>query len=412
MPYLTPQELPEDDDCRPLSIPADSEWLALFGGALTELTKAWNWEDSGGLTVDETLAKMNEIINAWYSDPCAACTTPGDYRVIRIGVGGVLEQLDENGDWEPTTDDYELPPPDAREEGTADDQNCLAAKNATNVLEQLYENLSESFASELSEFEALTAFVALAVSLIAPELAIITWAIAAFFLAVFSLLYGALSYLTADLWDESFTKQMECFLFECANNDAGVVTFDWDCFMGKLNSLTDSFGLSEVQLRLYAQVSYIIYFIGGVDGLNLAGATTEITDDDCSFCECTACHEWENVGDTNIDATCTYRIFASTLTPHIAFNHVVIGYDLHPNPGAVGSSNIRVQLGMEVVIDEDVSSGSGEFEWFGEVLDTADFEFKISSCYPVGGSNYPDITLVRVEYVCDDEITWAGGTDC
>src|SRR5262245_18703031 len=114
MPYLTPQELPETDDCRSLSIPANSEWLALFGGALTEFTKEWNWEYSGGLTIEETVQKMNEIINNWYANPCAACTTPGGYRVIRIGANGHLEQLDESGDWTPTTDDYYIPPPEAR----------------------------------------------------------------------------------------------------------------------------------------------------------------------------------------------------------------------------------------------------------------------------------------------------------
>jgi len=70
MPYLTPQDLPEGDDCRPLSIPASTEWLALFGGALTELTKKYNWQDSGGLTVDETVEKMTEIIDAWYTESC------------------------------------------------------------------------------------------------------------------------------------------------------------------------------------------------------------------------------------------------------------------------------------------------------------------------------------------------------
>jgi len=101
---------------------------------------------------------------------------------------------------------------------------------------------------------------------------------------VFAALYTALEYLGADLWDSDFTDQMVCFLVDCAENDAGVVTFDWDCLMSRLNSLTDSFGLTEIQLRLYLQVSYILYFIGGVDGLNLAARTTDITNDDCSNC--------------------------------------------------------------------------------------------------------------------------------
>lgn len=287
MPYLTPQDLPEEDDCRPLFIPASSEWLALFGGALTELTKTWNWEYSGGLTVAETVSKMMELIDNWYSDPCAACETPGGYRVIRIGVGGHLEELDENGDWQPATDDYYIPPPDARTGGTSDDQICLAAKNAVNVLEQLYEVWTTSWDEELSLDEAILAFITALVALVGFAFAPIVWAIAALMLPIFGAFYAALSYLTADLWDEDFSNQMICFLQECASNDAGVVTFDYDCFVGKLNSLADSFGLTEVQVRLYLQVSYLLYFIGGVDGLNLAARTTDITNDDCSFCDCT-----------------------------------------------------------------------------------------------------------------------------
>ena len=294
MPYLTPQDLPEDDDCRPLSIPASSEWLALFGGALTELTKTWNWQDSGGLTVAETVAKMEEIINNWYIVPCAACTTPGGYRVIRINNTGHLEQLDENGDWEPATDDYYIPPPEAREGGTEDDQICLAAKNAVNVLEQLYEDLSESWASHLSEAEAITSFLLLLIGLVGFEFAPITGAIVAFFAAVFTILYNALEYLGADLWDEAFTKQITCFLVDCASNTAGVVTFDWECFNAHLNSLADDFVLSETQLRLYAQVGYILFFIGGGDALNLAARTTEITNDDCSFCDDTWCYRFDD----------------------------------------------------------------------------------------------------------------------
>jgi len=286
MPYLTPQDLPEDDDCRPLFIPASTEWLALFGGPLTELTKTYNWEFSGGLTIAETVAKMTEIIDNWYTDPCGTCTTPGGYRVIRINDAGHVEQLNENGDWEAATDEYLIPPPDARSGGSPDDQICLAAKNAVNVLHQLYENLSDSWSSELDNAEATTAFILGAIALVGFEFAPITWGIVAFLTPIFTALYSGLEFIFADLWDGSVDAQITCFLKLCATNDAGVVTFDYDCFLRQLNSLADTFSLTEAQLRLYLQISYILYFIGGIDGLNLAGATTAITDDDCTECNC------------------------------------------------------------------------------------------------------------------------------
>jgi len=284
VPYLTPQELPEGDDCRPLVIPANSEWLALFGGALTELTKTWNWEDSGGLTVDETVDKMIDIITAWYADPCGTCLLPEGGAIIRVGEDGHLEVL-QDGDWiVPTSGDYYIPPPEAREGGTSEDQICLAVKNAVNAIHELYDIIADAFDEDLTAAAALVPFIAGAVALIGFEFAPITFALAQIIFWVWQGLYQALSYLTADLWTEDFSKQIECFLIDCATNTEGVVTFDWECFMEKLNSLANDFALSEVQIRLYLQFGYILQFLGGVDALNLAGGSTAITDDDCSYC--------------------------------------------------------------------------------------------------------------------------------
>jgi len=286
MPYLTPQELPEGDVCRPLSIPDNPEWLAFFGGALTELTKDWNWEDSGGLTIAETVAKMKEIIEAWYDESCDACLLPEGGSVIRLNEDGHIEVL-QDGEWViPAEGDYYIPPPEPREGGEPEDQICLAAKNAVNVLEQMYESLSESWAENLSTAEALTAMIGVAVSLVGFEFAPIAFGIAAFVIWALNKLYTALEYLGADLWTEDFSRQMICFLIPCATNTDGVVTFDWDCFVNKLNSLADDFMLSELQLRLYLQVSVMMWFIGGADGLNLAGATTAITDAECLCAWC------------------------------------------------------------------------------------------------------------------------------
>jgi len=284
MPWLTPDDIPEADDCRPLSIPANSVWLALVSGALTELTLPYNWEKFGTLTVAETVEKMQSIVDNYYNSPCGACTTPGGYRVIRISGTGHVEQLDESGNWVDGTGEYHIPLPDAREGGTEQDQICLAATNAVYVLEQLYENLTDSWNSELDEAEAETAFILGLIALVGFEFAPITWGIVAFMTAVFAALYTTLEFIGADLWDTSVSDQITCFLTECATNTAGVVTFDYQCFMNRLNSLTDTFSLTETQLRLYLQIGYMLYFIGGMDGLNLAGGTTAISVGDCDLC--------------------------------------------------------------------------------------------------------------------------------
>jgi len=381
----------ESGDCRSLIIPADSEWLALFGGALTELEKPYNWEFSGGLTIDETIQKMREIINNWYTEPCAACTLPGGGRIIRIGAHGHIEELGDNGEWGDPTGDYVIPPPEPRTDGTPADQKCLAAKNAVNVLQQLYESLSESWASHLSEAEAGTEFIIAAVAIIGFEFAPITFGIVAFFEVVFAALYTALEYLGADLWDANFTDQLTCFMLECATDTDGVVTFDWDCLMARLNSLVDSFGLSELQIRLYLQVSYILYFIGGIDGLNLAGRTTSITDDDCGLCGLEWCVFWPWTEEADLNGFTAFRgtwvsgdgydgVFVSssaksvveldgdTLPSPAHFNHLEITYSAAIDVGSGGLAQIDGYLGgVRTLHHTQNTSGSHVvFSWDGD----------------------------------------------
>jgi len=360
VPYLTPQELPEDDDCRPLSIPANSEWLALFGGALTELTLKWNWEYSGGLTVDETLEKMNEIINNWYSVPCAACTIPGGYRVIRITADGHIEELNESGDWQPGTDDYYIPPPEAREGGEPQDRICLAAKNAVNVLNILYESLSDSWAEELSVDDAVLAFIAAIVAAVGFAFAPIIWAVVIPLIAFFELVYRLLEYLTADLWTTEFTDKLVCLFRDCASDDDGVVTFDFQCLQDGLNGLAITPHFDETQARLNVQLAYILQFIGGIDSLNLAGRTTAITDDDCDYCNPTWCMHFGE-GDDWSPWSSTYWNNSGCDTPAVLTGDVWVANLAYQNSNCTGNVvryvHLRYVFASPVVIF-DASAGS------------------------------------------------------
>jgi len=266
--------------------------MAIVSGALTELVQSYNWEQFGSVTVDQAIAAMQSMIDNYYDAGCEDCQIPAGGNVIRINLEGKIEVLLDGGWVVPTSGDYYIPPPAEREGGTAQDQICLAAANAVNVLHELYSNLADDFDESLTEAAALASLAAFATGLIGFAFAPITAGIAAFFLSAFGLLYNAISYLTADLWTEDFSKQIICFLVECGVNDGGVVTFDWQCFNDKLGSLANEFSLTEVQIRLYLQVAFIIQFIGGADGLNLAGGTTEIDEADCS--ECATCETYHD----------------------------------------------------------------------------------------------------------------------
>lgn len=408
MPYITPQSIPEETDCRSLLIPASSEWLALFGGALTSFLYSYNWEQTTGISVDDTIAKMGEIIDGFYAG-CAMCRTPGGYRVVRINEDGRLEQLGEGGEWEPATDEYYIPPPDARTDGTETDQMCLAAKNAVNVLKQLYEELAEAFADNLSTAEAITAFIAAAIALVGFEFAPITWAIAAFFLVVFEALYQAIAYIAADLWTEDFDAVLYCILLDCASNDAGVVTFDNDCFNAAMEAQLDAGGLSEVQLRLFTQIGYILYFIGGIDGLNLAGRTTEITNDDCDACNCLGTSVQFSVDDQGFSLH-SWEGFAGVGT----YGGGRWNFDYYPNPITPTSNQLGISgevalvCGTGIQINFTITPGA-PIAPIAQVRVTTGTEVKNATFTPVngaqsylwdeGGSLDPDSATVEIGYI-------------
>jgi len=280
--FPTPNSIPADGGYIVFRIPADNEYAGLILGAAQLLTYAYNWYQWGDLTPDEAADAFRLIVNQAPYENCG-CTLPGGTKIIRIGAGGHFEELGEDGEWHEPTGDYAIPPVPQREGGTPDDQMCLAAANAVNVLEQLYEQLSDDWAEGVSTAQAATNFVLAIGALIAAPFGLIGEAIIIIAGLVFNVLYETLEFIGADLWDENFTEALKCIFFGCASNDDGVVTFDFECINNELAAQTNAFDLTSSQLRLFGQIQYIFSFIG-VDGLNSAGGTTAILTADCSGC--------------------------------------------------------------------------------------------------------------------------------
>lgn len=264
----------------------DQEWSQYALGALSVLGNVYNWYEAGDMSPEAAAETFRVIVQeAPYN--LRTCPNPAGGKIFRVNSSGHVQEYNDAGEWQDPTGDATIPPVPEREGGTPEDQICLAAKNAAHVLELLYENVTDSFNEGLDETEAATALVLGLVALIGAEFAPITFALVTFFSIIFSVLYGVLEFVGADLWDETFTLTLVCILQGCASNDDGVVTFDWDCFEAALAKQTNVFDLTFEQLRLFGQIEYLLLVIGGVDALNAAGATTAITDDDCSGCACT-----------------------------------------------------------------------------------------------------------------------------
>lgn len=63
MPFVTPQSTPIDKRCWRINIPIDEQILGAILGQLNELTKASNWEQVTGITVDATTDIFKDIFD-------------------------------------------------------------------------------------------------------------------------------------------------------------------------------------------------------------------------------------------------------------------------------------------------------------------------------------------------------------
>lgn len=289
MPYLTLDEIPEGRLCRPLFIPDDTMWLALFSGALTELTLPYNYQQFGTLTPQEMADACAEVIAQWYDDICGSCQLPDGDKIVRLNEDNVWQEL-ENGIWQETTGDYYIPPPAAREEPTSEERRCLAAANATNTLQIMYEELTDLFGSALGTIEAITEWAGFIGAAILPGLGLAVRALLTIGVIAFKEIFDFTEFITADFWTSQFTDNMRCTLYECSSDDAGVVTFDFDCAWQKIKGQIEWLDPTIASAALAGQVLFMLNSIGA-QGLNLAGATTAIEDAYCDNCGVEHCYE-------------------------------------------------------------------------------------------------------------------------
>lgn len=71
MPFLTPDTLPDDFVCRRVRIPNDVGWLELVNGALSVLTKPYNYEAFGSITPEQCAEILSEMFFEYQRDaPC------------------------------------------------------------------------------------------------------------------------------------------------------------------------------------------------------------------------------------------------------------------------------------------------------------------------------------------------------
>jgi len=292
---LTPSEVPEEVVCRTIKVPNSLEWLGIFNAVLLAGTYSYNWSDDvpGSLTPEEAAEAYKVVFYDYLlaAMNCDVCTQPGGARVIQQDEFGRWKML-EDGAYVPPSGDYAIPPLNARTEPTADERRCLAAANAANVLQQLYEALADEYATnhDLALF-----FLAIGTSIALLFLPPLGLAAAAFLEAATILVseaFFAFAFLTADVWTEGFTEKLVCILYNRATSQPDdTVTFDFNAVRNDIvNELAFTIDFTLAEQRLSLQLGAILGFIGA-DGLDYAGSTTAIETYDCSPCAGTWC-EW------------------------------------------------------------------------------------------------------------------------
>lgn len=345
MPYLTPEEMPESDDCRSLFIPANSEWLAIVSGAISTLTMERNWQQFGAVTVEQAVDRMEAMLDAYYAG-CAGgdCLTPDGYRIVRSNpVTGRIEE-DVGGEWVEPQGEYAMPPTPARTEPTAEERRCLAAANAVNALSLLYESLADSWAISETEEQAIDAMMAVLIGIVGTAFALPVAALIAVYIALMAVVYATIEFVTADLWTEGFTEKLTCYFYECSSDDGGVVHFDIQCIYNKIASATTAdFDLDE-QLRLLLQISWLMMMIG-TQALDAAGTATAVGSADCEYCGA-----WCYKFDFGADGLGAWTLNYGTLT----------------SEGLVGAlDGINYRVSLSLVLAEEVNRSTYTEDGFG-----------------------------------------------
>jgi len=296
--WLTPNPGAEEVLCRTLIIPLDDQLqiLAAVNGALAELAKAYNWQQFGAMTPEDTAELMFAFYEDYASSDCVfpcICEVPLDpsfgveitVRIIRRNSAGFTEML-VDGEWVTPTGDYEVPEPDVRTEPTSAERKCLAAANAVFVLEQIYEEVTDAWSTFHTTGAVFSALFDVGIALLGAFAGPTAAGHAAFGKTIFDTFIETLDAIAADVWTSTFTSEFICLLYEHATDTAGVITFDWAAIrQAVFNLFVESGAIIDTdRALLWGQVGYLLEIVAA-GGLNVAGGTTGVDEYDCAICE-------------------------------------------------------------------------------------------------------------------------------
>lgn len=165
--------------------------------------------------------------------------------------------------------------------GSADENRCIAAANAVNTLLTLHAEVASKISVPNGFMLATTIASLLIAMLFIPFSAIVILGIMSSGALV---IFAALTY--GD-FSEEVQDDLRCILYCAAEDDGGVVTFDF-------SEVKAGVGENIAPLNIWAAIDKYLDIIAE-GGLNLAGATTAVTEAECDCPDCPTewCYEWD-----------------------------------------------------------------------------------------------------------------------
>jgi len=287
MPYLTPDTPPDDTRCFRLNVPNDITWVGIVKGALSELIKAYNFEEFGSATPEETAQRFLQMYDEFVFEECdmAACCFDNP-PLTRITSDGVFQSSTDGGTtWadDPARDPRNQTTLLAPVAGEPTDTKCKAANNVVSYLE----DAANQMAASLDNATDVAAVTVVIVGLLLL-LGIVTGGLTFVLLAGLPLVVAGLTrtefeaaFIEANWQDltELFFCKMETNGRLVAGSLPGIMTEVEGIFGGGLNV-----GARWVNGLLHAM---------GEQGINNAATMQGGADRSCDAAECTFTWEWD-----------------------------------------------------------------------------------------------------------------------
>ena len=291
----------------------NAEWAAYLLGALEPLRWDDLWQGSDLAAKEHVLGQVQALMFALTGEgscdmlvdvrqntgsPCLLQKTDdGETWVtfanlqkcppkLRLGpTGGTEYSTDDGETWTP----IDTPPIPVRVPVEGQDDKCLAAANAVEVMRQTWLEFDRLFGTGATPYVIAAGIISLLAIIIfyPPAFA----AVLVFFLE----LYALMSSITGDDFDSDKQDELRCILYCASEITDGVVTFNFSEVYDQVHSMWTP----VVNYNVWTAMDYLLNIVGS-DGLNRAGATTAVTEATCDCVDCPA--EWCYVFDFTVNS--------------------------------------------------------------------------------------------------------------